>query len=450
MSNRAVANWGNYPRIRSELIQIYDSESIRQEIKKCSSIIVRGQGRSYGDASLNTRQILDTTLYNDFILFNRTTGELIAEAGTSFDAILKKTADTGWFLPVVPGTKYISVGGAIAANIHGKNHHTALSLANHINWLSLMLADGSVIRCSKIQNQELFYATCGGQGLTGVILYVSIQMKKYETTVISQKNEACTSLQELVTKLKAANESSEYTVAWVDLVSSNFKGLVFSGDFISDEELSSFKDLYLKSYDNSRSAPLLGVPFYSPSILINRISVCGFNQLYYRVNSLKKQRFHTTLDHFFFPLDAVRHWNRLYGYKGFIQYQFVLPEEEIATLERIIKLFKRANLNTPLAVLKICGDEPSLQGSLSFCRKGLSLALDFKYSDRLLSFLNKIDSIVAQSGGRVYLAKDSRMSASAFREMYGKSVDEFMEIKARYDPDCKFSSLLGQRLKLCI
>ena len=443
-----VANWGNYPRINTSLQIAYNTETVKKILSKNDSFIVRGMGRSYGDASLNSKLIVDSKSFNDFILFNRTTGELIVEAGTSFDAILRKMGGSGWFLPVVAGTKYISVGGAIAANIHGKNHHTSLSLVNHINWISVLLADGSVVRCSKTQNSDLFYATCGGQGLTGVILYASFQLKKYETTVIRQKNESCNDLHELIYKLKQANENSEYTVAWVDLVNRCFKGLVFSGDFISDEELSSFKNLYLLGYDNCKP-PLLGVPFYSPSALINKLSISSFNNLYYKVNTLKKHCFHTTVDKFFFPLDALKHWNRLYGPKGFIQYQFVIPEEETAMLQRIISFIKKSNFNTPLAVLKICGDDPAYHGSLSFCKKGLSLAMDFKYSEKLLCVLDKVDDLVAKAGGRVYLAKDSRMKACAFREMYGNSVEEFMEIKAKYDPQNRFTSLLSERLKLC-
>lgn len=446
MSNITVANWGNFPRIKSEVTHFFDTESLRDKLLNTSCLIARGYGRSYGDASLNTNQILDTSFYNDFILFNRTTGELIVEAGASVETVLNKTVPFGWFLPVVPGTKYVSIGGAIAANIHGKNHHVSRCFSNHINWICMMLADGSIVRCSSLQNSELFNATCGGQGLTGFILYASIQLVKYETSVIKQKNSFSTDLNDYIEQLERSNKDSEYTVGWCDLASRSFRGLVFSGDFISNDELETFSKDYL-TFGNRKSKNLI-VPFYTSSAFINKASILAFNRLYYRVNSRKSKSFYSSIESFFFPLDAVKKWNRLYGRKGFIQYQFVIPDNASMTLQKIFSFLKRTGTYSPLAVIKLCGDEPEKKGSLTFCRKGISVALDFKYSTRLFNVLNRLDDMIAECGGRVYLAKDSRLSALEFRQMYGKAVDDFMEIKSNYDPNNKFCSLLSERLKL--
>lgn len=446
MSNITVANWGNYPKTKSELIQIYDAEAVRKQLNSSTSLIVRGMGRSYGDASLNDNLILDTNFYNDFILFNRTTGELIVEAGASIEAVLNRIVPFGWFLPVVPGTKAVSIGGAIAANIHGKNHHIGGCLSNHINWICMMLADGSIVRCSATQYPELFNATCGGQGLTGIILYASIQLKKYETSVIRQRNTVSTDLDDFIEQLRVSNKDYEYTVGWCDLAGRSFKGLAFSGDFISREELENFNQEFLSF--GCRKSKSLTVPFYTSSALINRASILAFNKLYYHVNKHKAPSFYTSVEQFFFPLDAVKRWNRLYGRKGFIQYQFVIPDTEMITLHKIINYLKRTKTYSPLAVIKLCGDEEVMKGSLSFCRKGISVALDFKYSQRLLEVLESVDDMVAAAGGRVYLAKDSRLSDSHFYQMYSDSVYDFLKIKNKYDPENKFSSLLASRLNL--
>lgn len=448
-----LSNWGNSPKVKTSVQKVLNVTDMKRNIFQSEHLIVRGTGRSYGDASLNSSLVLDSTDFTDFLHFNIRTGELICEAGITIGKILTYIARTGWFMPVVPGTQFVSLGGAIAANIHGKNHHRSLCLSHYVNWIDMMVANGEIIRCSKTENPLLFYATCGGQGLTGIIIRASIQLVRYESIVIRQKTRVCRTLDETIFRLHFADDGYEFTVGWLDLANKHNKSLIFYGNFITAYEAENSLKLNLRKFERYNNmiehCPVLDVPFYAPNWLINRMSIGAFNHLYYHKNAHRKDRL-TTFNRFFFPLDGITNWNRLYGKKGLIQYQFVVPESELETFTKIISLIQKEHLYSTLAVFKICGYEFPYNGSLTFPKKGYSLALDFKPSTEVYKMLDRFDEMVADAGGHVYLAKDSRLRKPMFYKMYGQRVDEFLQIKSHYDPNNRFTSLLAQRLGLMV
>ncbi len=440
------ANWGNFPTVDTLSYNQVSIAELASFVRDNHGFIARGNGRSYGDASLNQHSILNLSKvkFNKHgMVYNSADRELIINSGCALTDVLNNYFPEHVIFPVLPGTKKISIGGAIAADIHGKDHHINGTLSKHISCIDLMTASGEMITVTPEKNSDLFWATCGGQGLTGLIVSATIKMLKTETTVLSQRVTACESLDKLVAATLEQN-NSQYCASWIDLscTRTHGRGVVFSGRFASAAEVMEQCNKRLeKKYTNSR----LSVPFYCSSILFNKPTVKAFNAFYYNLNSRKISPY-TSVNGFFFPLDAVNNWNRLYGRKGFVQYQFVVPQKEV--LQKIVNVIKKESLYSTLGVLKIFGKQPKHYGNLSFPMEGYSLAMDFKLNHGLFKTLDYLDEIVADAGGHVYLAKDSRMKASTFRRMYGKAVDEFLEVKTKYDPNGKFSSMLSKRLKL--
>lgn len=442
---KAVSNWGNYPTIDTEVEIPFELSQIRQTLQqKKTGIIARGLGRCYGDASLGST-IIQMDKLDRFAAFDEQKGELTCEAGVSLASILTIFVPRGWFLGVTPGTKFVSIGGAIAADVHGKNHHKEGAFADHVVEIVILTADGATITCSKQEKPDLFWATCGGMGLTGVILFAKIQLRKIESAYISQEAIQAENLENLVAIIEQSSEWT-YTVAWIDCFSTGKakgRGVLMRGEHALEEDLPPNRQI---------TAPLilpakwkLSIPFQFPAFVLNTYSIKTFNHFFYHKQKLPMVQTIIDYDQFFYPLDHINNWNRMYGKNGFVQYQCVIPEaESLAGLSELLDEIIGAQRGSFLAVLKKFGPE---KGVLSFPCAGYTLALDFKVDPGLWAFLDRLDKIVLRYGGRLYLAKDARMSQTFFEQTYG-NIDAFKKVLTEYNPQGRFCSLQAKRLGL--
>jgi len=434
MTRELISGWGRYPAVEAELITPARLEELSHSgLLAGSNNIARGMGRSYGDSAL-AGQIISTQQLDNLISFDVKRGELCCAGGTSLDEILKVFVPKGWFLSVTPGTKFVSVGGAIASDVHGKNHHKNGSFCDHILAFDLLLASGEVMNCSPTQNSDLFRATCGGMGLTGIIISATIKLIPIKSTLIKQQTLKAANLQE-VFELFEANRNATYSVAWIDcLAGGNSLGRSL---------------LYLGEHETSGKLEMLSskaksIPFDMPTTLLNRFTIQAFNTLYYNkvCDRMSQQQVH--YEPFFYPLDSLHHWNRLYGRRGVLQYQFVIPKK--AGLEGMTKILQKISASKKgsfLAVLKELGRQNS--NLLSFPIDGYTLALDFKWEPDLLQLLDELDQIVLEYGGRIYLTKDACMSEATFKASYPRW-EQFVQIRHKYGATEHFNSLQSKRL----
>jgi decaprenylphospho-beta-D-ribofuranose 2-oxidase len=433
--------WGRYPRIEGRFLRARGPAEVLDVIRHEDSLIARGNGRAYGDAALNQRATLSMLPSNRLLAFDPDSGVLTSEAGVLLADIIDVFLPKGWFVPVTPGTKFVTLGGMIAADVHGKNHHNAGSVASHVLGLDLALADGEIVHCSPQENQELFAATCGGMGLTGVILSASVRMIPVETTSIRQETRRAGNLAEAM-ELFEQSQSWTYAAGWFDCLARGGRlgrSLIYLGEHARVAELPAGHAALRMSPKKTRRVP---VDF--PGFAINRWSVAAFNELYYR----RGKPGTAFVDHnaCFYPLDTILASNRIYGRSGFVQYQCVLPKATSQVgITTLLDRITRSGQGSFLAVLKLFG--PGNDGMLSFPLEGYTLALDFPASPAVFSLLLELDAIVADHGGRLYLAKDARMGASMLTIGYPR-LDAFRAVRRRIDPQGKFSSLLSQRLGL--
>ncbi|HKP31385.1 MAG TPA: FAD-binding oxidoreductase [Chitinophagaceae bacterium] len=442
MMKKNIANWGNYPVMESDEKSFAFDEQLQQLVKSESSFIARGNGRCYGDASL--AQITVSTLKYDKILsFDTTQGHFECQSGITLDQILDVIVPKGWFLPVTPGTKLITVGGAVASDVHGKNHHVDGCFSHHVLEMDVLTSNGKTITCSPTVNTDLFEATCGGMGLTGVITRVKFDLKKIETSYIKQKQIKAENLDEVI-KLFDEYKDYTYSVAWIDCLK---KGKQFGRSILFLGEHAKVNDLDAGKKNDPLKLPKkkqITFPFNLPSWVLNTFTVKIFNALYYGKNLKKEINNVVSYEPFFYPLDAILHWNRGYGKKGFVQYQFVLPLEAKEGLIEILKEISDAGMGSFLAVLKIFGEQDSL---ISFPKEGYTLALDFPVREGLLEFLDKLDEIVLKYGGRLYMSKDARMKPSVLEAGYPR-LEQFKSIVKKYNGNNKFCSEQSERLLL--
>ncbi len=429
----SLLSWGNYPKVNNTVFNFKTLLNLKEIIHKYTELIPYGHGRSYGDSALS-KNIIQVRPRNYFINFNKATGLLHVQAGVLLSDILNVFVPRGWFLKVTPGTKLITVGGAIASDVHGKNHHIAGCFSESIIMFRLMLPDGEVFECSKQENTELFKATCGGMGLTGVILDATIQLKRINSQYIDQ------------TKIKTKNlkatfaafekyKTSEYSVAWIDCLARGEdigKSLVMVGEFRNDGKL------------EYKSKNKLTIPFNFPTFSLNNWTVNIFNWLYYGKVKDKVSKQRVDIDSFFYPLDAIGDWNKIYGKNGFTQYQFILPmASSYDGLIEILQTISKSRKGSFLTVLKLYGK--ANDNYLSFPMEGYSLALDFKIEKGLFGFLDELDQIVLKHKGRIYLAKDVRVSKEVFEQGY-PNIDKFRELRQTYKMNDKFNSLQSKRV----
>ncbi len=438
----SLSGWGRHPVQPCELERPERYADLRPGV---ASLIARGQGRSYGDAALNENgRVLLTGRVNRLLEFDAENGVLRAEAGVTLAEILEVIAPRGWFLPVTPGTKFVSLGGCVAADVHGKNHHHDGSFGNHVLSIELILADGGRVLCSPSENPELFWATVGGMGLTGIIGEVAVKLAPIQSDYVMVRHHAAGNLEQLFQHLQNPALDDRYTVAWIDSLATGQKlgrGIAMCGHHAAAEELPAG---FTGAVQSKRSR---SIPFDFPAWALNPLSIGAFNALYYQREGGKREPFLSGYDPYFYPLDAIGDWNRMYGKRGFVQYQCVIPEraafEGIKALLEEITGSRRPSF---LAVLKRFGAQG--RGLLSFPVAGYTLALDLPIRDEgLFALLDRLDRIVLQHGGRVYLAKDARLSAASFRAMYPR-YEEWLKIKNAVDPQNRFSSSLSRRLEI--
>lgn len=396
------------------------------------SLLAYGNGRSYGDVGLNSgATLLHTRGMDRFIAFDATNGVLLCESGVLLGEILDVFVGRGWFLPVTPGTRFVTVGGVIACDVHGKNHHRAGTFGCHVRRLELLRSDGARLVCSREENPAWFAATIGGLGLTGLITWVELALKPIAGTHMAVHNSRFAGLEQFFALNAAAEAKHEYTVAWIDCLAATPRGVFMAADHAADAG---------GPGSDADGAPgrAPGIPLTPPFSLINGWSLRAFNQLYYHRPLRKRQIVHYAS--FFYPLDAVGHWNRIYGRRGFFQYQFVLPMAERAALNDVLCCIAASGQGSFLAILKTFGDVPS-PGMLSFPLPGVTLALDFPNRGApTLALFKRLDAIVGEAGGRLYAAKDARMPGEFFRQSYPR-LAEFMSF---IDP--KFSSDFFRRV----
>lgn len=410
-------NWGNYPAVTQQAMKSMhwrDENPFLGVINQ--PVLPYGNGRSYGDSCLNQSGVLINTLnLNHLIAFDNVSGLLRCESGVLLADILSVVVPQGWILAVMPGTKFVSIGGAIANDVHGKNHHQAGTFGCHVIGFELMRSNGERINCSRESQPDLFSATIGGLGLTGLILWADIQLQPLVSTSLDIQTIAFKGLKECV-ELSKQFQSSAYTVSWLDCQTDFARGL-----FIAANPVESNQTLVVKK--------TIKVPCYLPSIIMNGLSSSLFNSLYYHTRARKK-KYIDDYNSYLFPLDAIIDWNKLYGRRGFLQYQLVIPLFAEEAFYAILKKIADSRLGSFLSVLKLFGEVVS-PGMLSFPMPGISLALDFPNKKPVFALLDKLDDIVRCVGGRVYIAKDARMSAAAFRAYY----PGFTRFKDYIDPN---------------
>jgi FAD/FMN-containing dehydrogenase len=407
----AGRSWGRYPVTTEKVVALTDRHAPLP--KSDLPVLPLGNARSYGDSCLNDGGVLLAARGLDhFIAFDPASGVLTCEAGVLFSEILDLAVPQGWFLPVTPGTRFVTIGGAIANDVHGKNHHRAGTFGHHVLAFELLRTDGTRLRCTPTENADWFAATVGGLGLTGVVTWATIQLRRIAGPWMSAENHRFGNLSEFFELSRASDRDYEYTVSWIDCVAS---GKALGRGLFSRAN-------HAPASPDSRPAAgsrTLGVPFTPPISLINPLSLRAFNQLYY--HRQRKSVVHATTHYqpFFYPLDSIANWNRIYGPRGFLQYQCVVPPEAAeATMAELVSNISAGGAGSFLAVLKQFGDKPSL-GMLSFPRPGATLALDFPNGGApTLALLDRLDAIVDAVGGAVYPAKDARMSGEHFRRYF--------------------------------
>lgn len=407
----------------------------------------RGLGRAYGDAAQNGGGlVLDETAI-DYVGPIHAEGRVVAGGGTGFSSLITQAIAHGWFVPVTPGTRHITIGGAIASDVHGKNHHRDGSFTQYVERLTLLLPSGEIREVTPESDEALFWATAGGMGLTGIVLEAQIRLTPAPTRFITVDTYRTRDLEETMSLMSEYDARTRYSVSWIDLVTTGKhlgRSVLTCGDHAPLDAVPERGREHARRW---RPRPAPPVPLIFPSQLANRLTSRLFNEAMFRKAPAKRLGELVTLDTFFYPLDIADHWNRLYGGRGFVQWQCVLPFSEEARLQRIVEAFVAGPVPATLAVLKRFG--PGSPGLLSFPAPGWTLAVDLPAArgDALSEFLDSLDREVVAGGGRIYLAKDARMRPECLEVMYPR-IDEWREVQSRVDPSGRLTSDLDRRLGL--
>jgi decaprenylphospho-beta-D-ribofuranose 2-oxidase len=440
-----LSGWGRFPVEPGHLFRPEKRAGVADVLRRGGqpTYVSRGLGRSYGDAALNRDAgVISHLRLNRFLDWDPQAGTLECEAGASFDDILAFALPRGWMLPVTPGTRYVTVGGALAADVHGKNHHRDGTIAGFVDELSLLTPGEGVLRCSPAENADVFWATLGGMGLTGAILSARLRLRPVESAHMRVSYRRAPNLAAALEGFARPEADAPYSVAWIDCLAggrSLGRSVLMLGEHAPAAALpASVRDPLARA---GRGGP--GVPFDLPSASLNRFTVAAFNAVYYAAHRDADGKL-VPLDAFFYPLDAVQGWNRVYGRRGFVQFQAAVPleggERAVAALLERISGSRRSSF---LAVLKRFG--PANPGLLSFPFPGYTLALDLPAAPGIREFLQELNRLALDHGGRVYLAKDAVLDAETFAAMY-PALPRFLDIRRRLDPEGRISSSLGRRL----
>jgi len=447
---QSLAGWGNYPLIPTAVARPERIAELQALVTRGGDTprIARGLGRSYGDAAVAPGgTTVAMTRFNRLLALEED-GEggllLTCEAGLSLAEVITHLLPRGYFPPVTPGTKFVTVGGAIANDVHGKNHHVDGSFATAVQRFRLLTPEGELLSCSRQEHPDLFWATLGGLGLTGVILEATWRLRAVPSAYLRVEYLRTSGLEETIQTFVRTDAAARYSVAWIDCLASGRamgRAVVMNGDHAAPEELA---PTLRQAPWRVRSPRPLAVPFPPPFSLITAGTTSLFNALYYAAHPSRQVL--VDYDRFFYPLDAVHHWNRVYGRRGFVQCQAVFPEEEgPAALQAMLQSLRSARKPSFLAVLKRTGEASG--GLLSFPRRGWTLAVDIPVTADLPAFMDRLHAQIADYGGRVYLAKDATLRPALLRRMY-PNLERFLAIKERVDPHGRLQSALSRRLGL--
>ena len=432
--HKTIAGWGNYPCHVSKVLRPNSLFNCKLNIRESESLIARGMGRSYGD-SANADIVLQANCLGQNIVLDSKSGLLTVESGVMLRDIIRISVPKKWFLPVTPGTSFATVGGAIASDVHGKNHHIAGTFCKHVISISILLGTGEVVDTSPTEMPDLFYSTCGGMGLTGVILAATIQLAPIKSCFISEKTVKIKTLEDALEQFEI-NSHSSYSVGWVDCSSKRSQlgnSVIKLGEHFDNGKF------------NFKIMDPLTIPIKPFSFLLSSVAVRLFNKLYYIRSAQNKIRI-LQMFSYFYPLDSVAKWNKLYGKNGFLQYQFVLPKiDGVKNMRKIFNKISQSGISSFLTVLKKFG--PANQNLLSFPLEGYTLALDFKISTDTIVLLHQLDDLIADMGGRIYLSKDAVMKKTTFKKTYPRW-EEFEKVREKYGAIGKFSSAQSKRIGL--
>jgi decaprenylphospho-beta-D-ribofuranose 2-oxidase len=438
-----LSGWGRYPRYSGDVVRPGTPGELALLQRDLQTYVARGNGRAYGDAAIGAGLTLDMRRLDRMRAFEASSGLLTVEAGVLLADIIDRFLPRGFFPAVVPGTRFVTVGGMIAADVHGKNHHRVGGFGDHVLALKLMLPSGETVLCSREENAGLFRATIGGMGLTGTIIETTIRLTKVETGWIRQRTAKADDILSAV-RILTTNENASYAVAWVDCLSKGNalgRSLVYLGEHVGLNELQERKP-GAKIYPSGRGRGIV-VPLEAPAFLLNRHSIRVFNGLRYARASTGEE--FIPWEPYFFPLDSLDQWNRLYGRRGFLQYQFVLPHGTATrVLPEMMEEIASSREASFLAVLKTLGNGGGL---LSFPMPGVTLALDFPVSDGIFSLLERLDRLVVEGGGRLYLAKDARQRPETFEASYA-NLSVFREHRRAIGAEGRLASMLSRRIAI--
>jgi FAD/FMN-containing dehydrogenase len=426
MKDAKLLPWGNYPYHPQRAHAVNWRDDIAAQLARVAtqveSTLPFGAGRSYGDSCLaQSDNVLVLRGLNHMISADWQNGVLRAEAGVTLEEILQVTVPRGWFLPVTPGTKYVTLGGALANDVHGKNHHRRGTFGAHVERFALLRSDRGLLECSPHENADLFAATIGGLGITGIVVWVEFKLLPIRSSRVISTSVRFNNLEEFFALSNEYDHQREYSVAWIDCLArgrSLGRGIYTVGEHAVDDVLT------------TAAKKKITMPMTPPFSLVNRLSLKAFNFLYYRRHPAGTVNAVTDYDSFFYPLDSILQWNKMYGPRGFQQYQCVVPEADARAVVRVLlEVIGRSHSGSFLAVLKRCGAQPS-PGLLSFPLPGVSLALDFPQRAANTALFEQMDNIIRDASGRLYPAKDAHMSGADFRRFY----PDWQRVAALRDP----------------
>ena len=438
-----ISGWGGYPIQEAKVVYPKNIKQILEEIKK-SDLIARGNGRAYGDSSINKKNTINMKYFNHIISFDDSSGILEVEAGILLEDIINTFLPKGWFPYVTPGSKFVTIGGLIAADVHGKNHHKDGSFGNFVEWFELINSKGEIIKCSRNENKDMFEWTIGGMGLTGIIIRAAIKLRPIETCWIKQKTLIANNIDQTL-EIFDKNMDATYSVAWLNSTNSRNnigQSLIMLGEHAKINDLNQkniLNPLKLKSKKNRN------IPFYFPNWFLNKRLIKLFNFLYYFLGKNSSKEKIVYWDDYFYPLDSIMGWNKIYGREGFVQYQCVIPLEK--SKEGLIELLHeidKSKVSSFLSVLKRLGKQNS---KFSFPMEGYTIALDFPINKETFKLLDKLDEITLKYKGRFYLAKDARMKKEIFKKS-DKRIEDYINFRNQNDCDKNFISSQSSRLEL--
>ena len=442
-SYMSINGWGGYPKILSKIYYPKNIDEIKEYIQK-KNIIARGNGRSYGDSAINEENTIDMRKFNKIISFNKDLGQLVLESGVILSEVIENYLPEGWFPFVTPGSKFVTIGGMIAADVHGKNHHINGSFKNYVDWIEIIDANGKIKICSRDQNQEIFEWSFGTMGLTGIIIKACIKLRPIETAWIKQKTLLAKNIDQAI-KIFEETLDSTYSVAWIDcLGDANEIGrsIIYIGEHAKISDLN--KEKIHKPLKITKKKKI-NLKFYFPNWFLSNFFIKLFNKFYFNYMKVNLGQKLVYWDDFFYPLDNILEWNKIYGKRGFIQFQCVLPlEKSKEGILEILGEISKSKISPFLSVLKRFGDQNS---KFSFPLKGYTIALDFPKNDKTLELLNRLDEITLRHNGRFYLAKDSRIKKEIFKKSDSR-LNNFIDLRTKVGSNKVFRSSQSNRLEI--